>query len=105
MKNLFGIILLLAGISTARAADLDLAASKITIDVEKSGLFSAFAHNHTIGAPLASGHLDVEKRTVELKFRSQEIKVLDPGVKESERADIQQTMQSDKVLNTARFPE
>ncbi len=31
--------------------------------------------------------------------------VLDLGVKESERTDIQQTMQSDKVLDTARFPE
>src|SRR6184192_4073155 len=100
MKNLFGIILLLAGISTARAADLDIANSKITIFVEKSGLFSAFAHNHTIGAPLASGHLDVEKRTVELKFRTQEMKVLDPGVSASEIADIDRTMKSDKVLDT-----
>ena len=105
MKNLFGIILLLAGISTARAADLEIANSKITIFVEKSGLFSAFAHNHTIGAPLASGHLDVEKRTVELKFRTQEMKVLDPGVSASEIADIDRTMKSDKVLDTGRFPE
>jgi len=105
MNPCIPVTLLLAFSFSAHAADIDLAASKITINVDKSGLFAAFAHNHTIAAPLASGHLDVEKRTVELKFRSQEIKVLDPGVKESERADIQQTMQSDKVLDTARFPE
>jgi len=105
LNHYIAITLLLAFSFPAHAADINLAASKITINVEKSGLFSAFAHNHTIAAPLASGHLDVEKRTVELKFRSQEIKVLDPGIKESERADIQQTMQSDKVLDSARFPE
>src|SRR6266404_5187355 len=105
MSKLLGIVLLLAGITMARAEDINIGASKITVRVEKSGLFSAFAHNHTIAAPLASGHLDVQKRTVELKFRSQEMKVLDPGVSESEISDIEHTMKSDKVLDTARFPE
>jgi hypothetical protein len=105
MNKLFGIVLLLAGIGMARAADIDIANSKITVFVEKSGLFSAFAHNHTIGAPLASGHLDVPKRTIELKFRTQEMKVIDPGVSASEIADIDRTMKSEKVLETGRFPE
>ena len=106
MKSLFGIVLLLCGISMARAADIDIdiAISKITVHVEKSGMFSAFAHNHTIASPLASGHLNAEKRTVELKFRVREMKVLDPGVSESEIADIDRTMKSE-VLDTARFPE
>jgi polyisoprenoid-binding protein YceI len=98
--------LLLALSSTmAHAADIDGAASKITVHVEKSGLFSAFAHNHIISAPLASGHLDLEKRTVELKFHSQEMKVLDPDISDSERSDIDHTMKSDKVLDITRFPE
>ncbi len=105
MNNLLGVALLLVGISMARAADIDTASSKITVRVEKSGLFSAFAHNHTIAAPLASGHLDVQKRTVELRFHSQEMKVLDPGVSESEIADIDRTMKSDKVLDVGHFPE
>src|SRR5216683_317732 len=99
------LLLLALSLAPARAADLDLAASKITVHVEKSGLFSAFAHNHTIAAPLASGNLDVEKRTIELKFRSQEMKVLDPGTSDSERANIEHTMKSDQVLDPARFPE
>src|SRR5258708_14430039 len=98
-------LLLLAFSAVAHAADIDLAASKIIVNVEKTGLFSAFAHNHTIAAPLASGHLDVQKRSVELKFRSQEMKVLDPGIKDSERADIDRTMKSYKVLDPGRFPE
>jgi polyisoprenoid-binding protein YceI len=89
----------------ASAAELDLAASKVTIHVEKSGLFSAFAHNHTVSAPLASGNLDGRKRTIELKFRTAEIKVLDPDASESERSKIQSTMQSAEVLDPARFPE
>jgi polyisoprenoid-binding protein YceI len=105
MDKLFAIVLLLSGVCSARAADFDIANSKITIFVEKSGLFSAFAHNHTIAAPLASGHLDVQKRTVELEFHTQEMKVLDPGVSASEIADIDRTMKSDKVLDTGRFPE
>ena len=101
----FALLLTALTFTTAYAADLDLAASKITVHVEKSGLFSAFAHNHTISAPLASGHLDVQKRTIELSFRSQEMKVLDPGTSDSERATIESTMKSDKVLDPARFPE
>lgn len=89
----------------ACAQDLDLAASKITVHVEKSGLFSAFAHNHTIAAPLASGHLDVEKRTIKLQFHSKEMKVLDPGTSDSERSTIESTMKSSEVLDPARFPE
>jgi polyisoprenoid-binding protein YceI len=98
-------LLLLALTLPARAADIDLAASKITVHVNKSGMFAAFAHNHVISAPLASGHLDAEKRTIELKFRAQEMKVLDPDASDSERATIESTMKSVQVLDPARFPE
>ena len=87
------------------AADVDMTASKVLVHVDKSGLFSAFAHNHVISAPLASARLDMTKKTVEVGFRAQDLKVLDPGVKESEKAEIEATMKSDKVLDPARFPE
>ena len=89
----------------AHAADLDLAASKITIHVQKQGLFAAFAHNHIISAPLASGHLDAEKRTINITFRAQDMKVLDPDASDSERSTIESTMKSAQVLDPARFPE
>jgi polyisoprenoid-binding protein YceI len=99
------LLLALALVSLARAANLDPAASKITIHVEKAGLFSAFAHNHIVSAPLASGNLDADKRAIQLKFRTQDIKILDPDAGESERSKIQSTMQSPQVLDPARFPE
>ncbi len=101
----FSLLMLALSLAPAHAADIDLATSKITVHVEKSGLFSAFAHNHTISAPLASGHLDVEKHTIELKFRSQEMQVVDPDASDSERASIEHTMKSDQVLDPTRFPE
>ena len=98
-------LVLACHLAVAETADVDAARSSITVKVEKSGLFSAFAHNHTIQAPIASGKLDAEKRTATLTFNTKEMKVLDPGVKESERAEIDQTMKSDKVLDVQRFPE
>jgi polyisoprenoid-binding protein YceI len=99
------LLLALACLAVAEAADVDEARSSITVKVEKTGLFSAFAHNHTIKAPIASGNLDTEKRTAALNFNAKEMKVLDEGVKDSERAEIDQTMKSDKVLDVQRFPE
>jgi len=103
-RCLLSITLLAFSYTTVRAADIDLTASKITVHVDKSGMFAAFAHNHVISAPLASGRLDREKRTIELKFRSHDMKVVDPDVSESDRAEIERTMK-ENVLETGRFPE
>ena len=46
----FAMLALALSLPTAHAADLDFAASKITVHVEKSGMFAAFAHNHVIAA-------------------------------------------------------
>jgi len=99
------ILALTSHLAVAQAADVDAGRSSITVKVEKSGLFSAFAHNHTIKAPIASGKLDTERRTATLTFNATEMKVLDEGVKDSERTEIDQTMKSDKVLDVQRFPE
>jgi polyisoprenoid-binding protein YceI len=93
------------GLTAAQTVEIDPAASRVTVRVYKSGFFSAFAHDHTIAAPLASGRLDPAQRSVELRFKTQEMKVLDPGVSDSERAEIERTMKSDKILDIERFPE
>jgi polyisoprenoid-binding protein YceI len=95
----------LCQLASAQAVDVDSGLSRITVKVEKTGLFSAFAHNHTVQAPVASGRLDADKRTATLIFNTKEMKVVDEGVKDSERADIDQTMKSEKVLDVQRFPE
>jgi len=99
------LLVLASCLAAAQTADVDAGRSNITVKVEKSGLFSAFAHNHTIQAPIASGKLDTEKRTATLTFNTKEMKVLDEGVKDSEKAEIEQTMKSDKVLDVQHFPE
>jgi polyisoprenoid-binding protein YceI len=107
MRKLICFLLLatIQQLAAAQAMDVDGGHSSIMVKVEKSGLFSAFAHNHTIRASIASGNLDAAKRTATLTFNTREMKVIDEGVKESERVDIEQTMKSEKVLDVQRFPE
>src|SRR5215469_18495262 len=99
------ILTLISQLAAAQSVPIDAEQSKLTVHVEKTGLFSAFAHNHVIEAPIASGQLDVDHKTVSMVFSTREMKVLDPGGKDSERAEIDQTMKSDKVLEVERFPE
>ncbi len=107
LKHGFALVVLMtaAQIVVGQAVDVDRGRSSVKIHVEKSGLFSAFAHNHTIQAPLASGSVDSDKRTATLTFNTKEMKVVDEGAKDSERADIEQTMKSDNVLDVQKFPE
>ena len=99
------LVLAAACFARAQAVPLDAGRSSLTIRVEKTGLFSAFAHNHSIEAPVASGQLDAGGRSIVLMFHAKEMKVVDEGVKDSERAEIDQMMKSDKVLDVQRFPE
>jgi polyisoprenoid-binding protein YceI len=78
--------------------DIDVDKSVLTIRVYKSGLFSAFAHDHEIRAPIQSGSFDEQKRTVEFK-------VLDPDASDNERSQVQNTMLGPKVLDPEKFPE
>lgn len=83
---------------------IDTARSTLTVRVYKSGMFSAFGHDHEISAPIASGSVDPAARRVELRVRSAALQVRDPGASEKDRADIQQTMDS-QVLEVKRYPE
>ena len=59
--------------------------------VYKTGLFSAFAHDHEVRAPIQKGTFDEQKRSVEFAADARELKVLDPGVSESDRSQVQHT--------------
>jgi polyisoprenoid-binding protein YceI len=100
-----GIALLLAcAVSSTAQNVLDAPHSSVTVRVYKTGLFSTFAHDHTIAAPISEGSLDPAKRTIELRFRSDDLRLRDK-VSDSERTDIEHTMKSNKVLDVSRFPE
>jgi polyisoprenoid-binding protein YceI len=98
-------LLVLACASLAAGQNgLDAAHSSVTVRVFKSGFFSAFAHDHTISAPISEGSLNRDAPTIELRFHSADLKVVDK-VSEQDRAEIEQTMKGEKVLDAAQFPE
>ena len=76
------VIMVLALMSSSATAqsrrEIDVRKSILTVRVYKSGMFSAFAHDHEIRAPIQSGAFDEQKRSVEFKVNSRELKVLDP---------------------------
>src|SRR5205085_1922332 len=96
--------LLLAGIpcsaqKSSQPRAIDVRRSSLTIHVFKTGLFSAFGHDHQISAPIEQGHFtEGPNPSVELLVNSGKLKVLDQDVSEKDRAEIQQTMLGPKVL-------
>jgi polyisoprenoid-binding protein YceI len=111
-KLAFGLLSLLLTTSvlgsSALASDraIDPAASTLTVKVWKTGLFSAFAHNHEISAPIASGTVsDGDRASVKFVVNARGMKVLDPEASASTRAEIEHSMLSDQVLDTQQYPE
>ncbi len=84
---------------------IDPTASTLTVKVWKTGLFSAFAHNHEISAPITSGTVNDEKASVMFRVNARGMKVLDPEASASTRAEVEQNMLSAQVLDTQQFPE
>jgi polyisoprenoid-binding protein YceI len=81
------------------------AASQITVHVHRSGLFSAFGHDHIVAAPIAQSKLDAKTKTVQIVVAAKQMKVVDTDVSEKDRAEIQATMLGPGVLNSDKFPE
>jgi polyisoprenoid-binding protein YceI len=84
---------------------IDTDRSVLTVHVYKTGLFSAFAHNHEIRAMIQSGSFSEDNPSVEFTVDSRTLKVLDVEASDSERRTIQETMLGPKVLDSERFPE
>jgi polyisoprenoid-binding protein YceI len=79
--------------------------STINVHVHKAGLFSGFAHDHVITAPIASGTLDAKAMTIHITVAAKQMKVVDPGVSDKDRTEIQATMLGPKVLDPDKYPE
>jgi hypothetical protein len=85
---------------------IDVNRSSLTIRVFKSGVFSAFAHDHEIKAPIEEGGIDSSANpSVQLRLDSRKLRVLDPDISADHRAEIQHTMEGTAVLDVAHFPE
>lgn len=98
-------ILILSVLTSAQSSDNAPQRSEITIRVFKSGLFSGFAHNHVVVAPIAKANVNPEGLSAEITVVTKEMKVTDPDISEKDRAEIQSTMLSPKVLDQEKFPE
>ena len=99
-----GLLAFLPLVSVQKRA-IDTTHSAITVRVFKTGVFSAFGHNHEISAPLAEGSVNVAERRVSLRVDATKLRVLDPEASEDMRAEIQKTMEGSEVLDSRRFPE
>jgi hypothetical protein len=85
---------------------IDVRRSALRIRVFKSGLFSAFAHNHEIEAPIAQGRVELsESPSVTLLVDARKLRILDPGLSADKRVEVQKTMDGPQVLDSSRFPE
>jgi polyisoprenoid-binding protein YceI len=106
-------LLLIAGATFAgeRANySIDGTRSKMEIKVYKEGVFKAFGHDHILAAKGLSGQVQfdpekIDHSTVRLKIPTKSITVVDPGESEKDRREVQATMESEKVLDVAKFPE
>jgi polyisoprenoid-binding protein YceI len=83
---------------------IDTAHSKITVYAYKSGLFSFAGSDHVIEVPIAEGTIDDEKRVVEFRVNSADLKVLDPKESEKNRVEIRKTMLGPKLLEVDKYP-
>jgi polyisoprenoid-binding protein YceI len=90
----------------SREHPIDVLHSRLTVHVYKSGMFSAFAHNHEIEAPIESGEVNESgDLSVELSVDARKLLVLDPEASRGTRAEIQAAMLGPQVLDANRFPE
>ena len=82
---------------------IDVAHSNLTVAVSKQGLFSAFADNHVIDAPIASGTYDDAQKAVTLTVDATQMRVLDPKAPANRRADVQSNMAGPQVLDVNTY--
>lgn len=85
---------------------IDVERSTLTVFVYKSGLFSVFADDHVIRAPIAGGAVSPDAPLgVEISVRSASLEVLDPSLGAGKRADVQARMLGPEVLDSGKYPD
>jgi polyisoprenoid-binding protein YceI len=77
----------------------------MTVRVKTAGIFSVFAHDHDISAPIAGGGVDTAAQQVELRVVAGSLRVRDAKASEKDRAEIQKTMLGPDVLDSERYPD
>jgi len=89
---------------SAQQRPIDTQRSTMTVRVFKSGLFSAFADNHVIKAPVSDGIVEESSTPrVALAVDVSQMRVWDPGLSQTQRGDVQARMLGPQVLDASRF--
>jgi polyisoprenoid-binding protein YceI len=102
---LFGARMLWSAAANAQPREIDAAKSSMTVHVEKTGVLSAFGHEHVIAAPIASGSVDATAHKVQIRVNAGALKVRDTKGSEKDKAEIQSTMTGPEVLDVKSYPE
>jgi polyisoprenoid-binding protein YceI len=83
---------------------IDVQHSKMTVFVNKQGLFSFLADNHEIDAPISAGAYDSASNSVDITVDASKMKVLDPKLSQDKRSSVQSNMTGPQVLDVAKYP-
>ena len=105
LPSLLATVVLFTAAAWGQARPIDNAASKLIVHAFKSGLFSGFADNHEIEAPIAEGSVDESAPRVNFVVESGRMKVLDPQLSADKRRQVQERMLGPEVLDSERFPK
>src|SRR3954471_24672172 len=98
-------LLLACTVSLAQSTPIDPALSKITIHVDKTGLFSFAGDKHEVVAPILSGTVDEKARMVEFAVDARKLQVLDSQLGQEKRVQVQKNMEGPAVLDSTQYPE
>lgn len=91
---------------SAQQHNIDAQKSTLTIHVGKTGAFSALGHEHEVHAPIHSGTADTGSHpAVEVHVNARELRVIDKGESEKDRAEVQKTMLGPEVLDSEHHQE
>jgi polyisoprenoid-binding protein YceI len=92
--------------ASAQQHAIDTQKSTLTIHVGKTGAFSGLGHEHEVRAPIHGGTADTGAHpAVEIHVNAAELRVIDKGESDKDRADVQETMLGPEVLDSERQRE
>jgi polyisoprenoid-binding protein YceI len=87
-----------------RTFPFDVRHSTMTVHVYKQGVFSFFADDHEVSAPILSGSYDDVAKTVELTVDATKMRVIDPKLPAQKRNSVQTNMAGPQVLDVGGHP-
>ena len=91
--------------ASGQVRSIDTSQSKLRVYVFKSGLFSGFADNHDVEAPIAEGTIDESASRVRFVIDARQMKVLDPNLSPEKRRQVQARMLGPEVLDPTRYSQ